>query len=55
MKEIVWKGGEMAELREWYLNGNLKLEESYRGPKKQAGEGVLGLGQGGAGRRPGPL
>jgi len=23
----------MAQVHEWYLNGNLKLEESYRGPK----------------------
>jgi len=33
VKEIVWKAGEMAQVHEWYLNGNLKLEESYRGPK----------------------
>ena len=33
VKEILWKGGEMVQLHEWYLNGNLKLEESYRGPK----------------------
>jgi antitoxin component YwqK of YwqJK toxin-antitoxin module len=34
-QEIVWKGGEMLQLREWYLNGNLKLEESYRGPRSK--------------------
>jgi antitoxin component YwqK of YwqJK toxin-antitoxin module len=35
VKEILWKGGEMGQLREWYLNGNLKLEESFRGPKSK--------------------
>jgi len=35
VKEIVWKAGEMLQLHEWYLNGNLKLEESYRGSKKK--------------------
>jgi antitoxin component YwqK of YwqJK toxin-antitoxin module len=35
VKEIVWKRGEMQQVREWYLNGNLKLEETYRGPKNK--------------------
>jgi antitoxin component YwqK of YwqJK toxin-antitoxin module len=35
VKEIVWKAGEMVQVQEWYLNGNLKLEESYRGSKKK--------------------
>ena len=34
-KEISWKGGEVVQLRAWYLNGNLELEESYRGPKNK--------------------
>jgi antitoxin component YwqK of YwqJK toxin-antitoxin module len=34
-EEIVWKGGEAKQRREWFLNGNTKLEEQYESAKKK--------------------